>query len=336
MALLMSLIAFNIDAMLPALETIGEAINIEHANDRQLIVSMAFLGMAPGMILYGPLSDAIGRKPAVLIGIGIYLVGSVICIIAGSLSVMLIGRILQGFGGASCRIISTAMIRDKFEGPEMARVMSLMMMIFILVPVLAPSVGQVVIMFAPWEAIFILCLLLGMVSGVWLVLRQPETLAMENKRDFTLVALWQGVKETLSHPMSRSYTICAGLVFGAFIGYLSTSQQVFQDQYGMGAKFPFFFGGLALVIGVASFVNSKLVMVFGMEELSIGAVGVMALASLGLIIANVTFSVEIDIFICTAYFSITFFGMGILFGNFNALALAPLGHMAGVANSVIS
>ena len=191
-------------------------------------------------------------------------------------------------------------------------------------------------MFAPWEAIFILCLLLGMVSGVWLVLRQPETLAMENKRDFTLVALWQGVKETLSHPMSRSYTICAGLVFGAFIGYLSTSQQVFQDQYGMGAKFPFFFGGLALVIGVASFVNSKLVMVFGMEELSIGAVGVMALASLGLIIANVTFSVEIDIFICTAYFSITFFGMGILFGNFNALALAPLGHMAGVANSVIS
>ena len=133
MALLMSLIAFNIDAMLPALETIGEAINIEHANDRQLIVSMAFLGMAPGMILYGPLSDAIGRKPAVLIGIGIYLVGSVICIIAGSLSVMLIGRILQGFGGASCRIISTAMIRDKFEGPEMARVMSLMMMIFILI-----------------------------------------------------------------------------------------------------------------------------------------------------------------------------------------------------------
>ena len=170
------MVALTVDAMLPALAQIGNSLNVSHPNDNQLIVAYVFLGMAMGQLFYGPISDAYGRKPAIYLGIIIFLAGALTSILATEFQTMLLGRILQGMGAASCRVVTLAMIRDRFQGREMAQVMSLIMLMFIMVPALAPSVGQAILWFAPWQAIFIFLLIFGLVGLIWLALRQDETL----------------------------------------------------------------------------------------------------------------------------------------------------------------
>jgi DHA1 family bicyclomycin/chloramphenicol resistance-like MFS transporter len=336
MALLMSLTALTIDAMLPALSQIGVSLEVQNPNDVQLVVSTIFLGMAVGLMLYGPFSDSFGRKKAVYLGMSFYLIGSMVSFFSTNFTVMLVGRVLQGFGAASCRVISLSMIRDKFEGREMGRIMSLVMIIFILVPALAPSIGQAILLFTGWRAIFGLFITLGVGSLLWLHFRQPETLPVNKRLEFSLSTIIAGTLETLKHPVARGYTIASGLIFGAFVGYLSSAQQILQTQYKLGDLFSIYFGCLALAIGCASFVNSRVVLKFGMEKPCFLSLVVLSITS-SLFYSYVQIvSLHPTLNLFMGYLLITFFCFGILFGNFNALAVEPLGHIAGVANSVIS
>ena len=345
MALLMSLVALTIDAMLPALSQIGDDLNVTNPNDVQLVVSTVFLGMALGLMLYGPISDSYGRKRAIYLGIVIFLVGSLIASLSTNFTLMLVGRVIQGFGAAACRVVTLAMIRDNFSGKEMGRVMSLIMMIFIMVPALAPSLGQLVLLVAEWRVIFWLIFLLALAGLLWLYFRQEETLNEDSRIPFSFENIISGVRETLKNPFTRGYTIASGLMFGAFVGYLSTAQQILQVQYQLGDLFSLYFGCLALAIGCSSFANSHLVMRYPMETLCLVSLSVLSVISLAfygyiefylLSSHNGGAATQPTLFALMVYLAAVFFCFGILFGNFNTLAVHPLGHIAGVATSVIS
>lgn len=336
MASLMSLAAISIDSMLPALNLIGKSLGVTNPNDNQMIISMIFLGMGVGQLLFGPLSDATGRKPAMYVGILTFLVGGLISYYSQSFHVMLIGRFIQGVGAASAKIISTAMVRDRFSGNQMAKTMSLIMIIFILVPAFAPTIGQVILKFGDWRMIFLVMLGMGLMSFIWLFVRQEETLPFEKRRPLSLTKLKAASLETIKHPATVGYTIAAGLVFGAFIGYLTSSQQIIQIRYGIGDKFPIAFGVCALSIGISSFLNSRLVEQLGMRKLCLVALS--ALSIVAIIFNIIVFFTNglPPFFIFYGYLLFSLFSFGLLFGNFSALALEPMGHIAGTANSIIS
>jgi len=336
MAILMSFVALAIDSMLPALPHIGRDLQVQNPNSIQLVISSVFLGMGFGLMIFGPLSDSYGRKPAIYLGMCIFLIGCVASIFSTSFEIMILGRLLQGAGAASCRVVTLAMIRDKYSGNAMAKVMSLVMIIFILVPALAPTIGQAILQAASWRTIFVFMFVTGILGVLWLALGQEETLTRDKRVAFSLGTVAQGIKETLLNPISRSYTLASGFVFGAFIGYLSSAQQILQVQYQLGEKFVFAFGALALSIGAASFTNSRLVDRYGMVRLcQASLVVIVALAGLFLLV-TFAYHGHPPLQTLLTYLLLTFFCFGILFGNFNALAIQPLGHIAGVANSVIS
>ena len=258
MALLMSLVALTIDVLLPALDQIGSSLEGLDPNDNQLVISTVFLGMAFGLMLYGPLSDSFGRKNAIYLGITIFLIGDLISLYSSNFTFMLIGRMCQGFGAAACRVVTLAMIRDKFSGKEMGRVMSLIMVFFVLVPAVAPTLGQAILLFSDWRGIFWLLFVAGLTGVLWLYFRQPETLVKEKRLKFSSSTIISGIKETLTNQVARFDMVAAGIRFGAFVGYLSSAQQILQEQYNLGNLFSVYFGGLALAIGFASFVNARL------------------------------------------------------------------------------
>ncbi len=335
LALMISFVALSIDAMLPALPQIGSALGVARENDNSLIISTLFVGLAIGQIIYGPLSDSLGRKPAIHAGMLVFLAGCLISIFSRNLEVMLLGRFLQGLGAAGPRIVTLALVRDQFEGRAMARVMSLVMAVFIMVPALAPLVGQGILFVAGWRAIFYLLLALGLVALVWFFFRQPETLAPRDRVPLSLTRIFAGVRETCLLRASIGYTVAAGLMFGAFVGYLSSSQQIFQVHYDLGALFPLFFAILALAIGSASVTNARLVMRYGMRRLSAWALYALTLLSLGFLVITLAMAGNPPLLALMLYLTPAFFCIGILFGNFNALAMEPLGHIAGVAAAVI-
>jgi DHA1 family bicyclomycin/chloramphenicol resistance-like MFS transporter len=195
---------------------------------------------------------------------------------------------------------------------------------------------QAILTFSSWRSIFGFFLIVGLVSLLWLYSRQPETLAKEKRLKFSVSVIFAGIKETLKHPISRTYTLAAGIIFGSFVGYLSSAQQILQVQYKLGESFSLYFGGLALAIGLSSFVNSRLVMKFSMEILCIASLSVLSVISFLFFFYAQSVSGHPNLIILMTYFAIIFFCFGILFGNFNTLAVQPLGHIAGVANSVIS
>ena len=336
MALLISMVALSIDAMLPALAAIGSDLGVAEPNDSQLVVTFLFTGLLFGQLIYGPLSDSLGRKPAIYAGLTLFLAGCVLSTFAWSFEVMLAGRVLQGLGAAASRIVTIALIRDQYSGRAMAQIMSLVQSVFIIVPALAPLLGQGILLVASWRAIFGVLLTLASIAFVWFAWRQPETLAPERRKPFSIVVICRGVVEILRNRQSFGYTISAGLVMGAFIGYLSSASQVLQQQYALGVHFPFYFGSLALCIGMASFANSRLVIRLGMRRITSFALAMMAGSSI--------------IFFCVAFWQAghpplwslmlwgmcTFGSFGMLMGNFNALAMEPLGHIAGIGAGVVT
>jgi DHA1 family bicyclomycin/chloramphenicol resistance-like MFS transporter len=334
-ALMTSLVALSIDAMLPALATIGAELGARQANDAQLILSALFLGLAFAQVIYGPLSDSFGRKPAIYLGFGLFIGGCLLSALATSFPVMLIGRFLQGIGAAGPRIVTIAMVRDRYEGRAMARIMSSVMAVFILVPALAPGVGQLILMVASWRAIFGLFLAVASIALVWFAIRQPETLSAARRASFSLRRIAGAAREVCVHRVALGYTIAAGLIFGALVGYLTSAAQIFQGQYGLGERFPLYFAALALAIGVASWCNSRLVMRYGMRLLSGVAVVGLGGLSVGFFALALATGGHPPLWALMAYLGAAFFCLGILFGNFNALAMEPLGHIAGVAASVV-
>lgn len=335
MALLISLVALAIDTILPALAVIGADLGVGNANDNQLIISVIFFGLAIGQLLYGPLSDSSGRKPAIYIGTGIFMLGCVMSLCATSFFLMLAGRFLQGLGIAGPRTVSVALIRDKFAGREMAKVMSFVMALFILVPVVAPALGQGLISFAHWRAIFALFLLLASISLCWLACRQPETLLLEKRVPLSMSRIVGAIWEVCSNRIALGYTLTAGFISGLFLAFLSTSPQILQVQYQLGVKFPLYFAFLALAVGSASFVNGKIVMRYGMHLLCHRALYIFFILSLLYWFPATSFNGHPPLWTFIGYLLLSFFCIGIVWGNLNALAMQPLGHIAGVGAAVV-
>lgn len=336
MAVMMSLVALAIDSILPALNQISSDLNVTELNDAQWVISAVFFGMSAGLMFYGPLSDAYGRKPILYIGVAIFLIGDLISIISNDLTIMICGRFLQGFGGAACRVITVAMVRDRFEGADMARFMSLIMMIFILVPALAPSVGQLILFVASWKFIFWFMFAFGLSAIVWFHFRQYETLSVERRHQFSIASIISNVIKVIKNPISMAFTTAAGIIFGSFVGYLNSAPQIMQGQYQLGDMFAVYFGILAFFYGFSSFLNAKLISKFGMEMICFVALLTLTLTSLIYTLFIVLIGTEISFFWFMVYLLITFFSMGPLFGNFNSMSMQPFGHIAGVATSVIS
>jgi MFS transporter, DHA1 family, multidrug resistance protein len=335
MALMMSLVAMSIDIMLPALADIGAELGVQRDNANQLVVTMIFVGLAAGQLFYGPLSDSIGRKPAITMGFAVFVAGSLLSIFAVSFPMMLAGRLLQGLGMAAPRSVSIALIRDRFEGRAMAQVMSFIIVVFILVPIIAPSFGQAILLVADWRAIFAALLLIALVSLIWFLLRQPETLPAARRAPLSAARVVGGLREVLGNHVALGYTLMAGLIAGAFQGYLSSAQQIFQFQYGLGTLFPLIFAVNAVAIGLASAINGRLVMRYGMRALSRVALTTMCALSVAFTGVVLLTSGQPALWLLMGYLMLTFFSVGLLFGNMNSMAMEPLGHIAGLGAAVV-
>jgi DHA1 family bicyclomycin/chloramphenicol resistance-like MFS transporter len=334
-SLMTSLAALAIDAMLPSLPQIGSDLNVHTVNDRQLVVSILFLGMAVGQLFFGPLSDHIGRKPAIYAGYALFIAGALLSVFAVNFVTMLLGRLLQGAGISSPRAVTLALVRDRYSGRAMARVMSFVMTVFVLVPMLAPAFGQAVLLLSGWRAIFLSFMVIAIVTIIWFALRMPETLAEENQSSFSLQQIYQAIRAILKIRIAIGYTITAGLILGIFTGYLNSAQQIFQEQYGLGASFPLYFAVLSSSLGMASLTNARAVMRFGMRFLVRRALFfIFGLAVFALGVAWFTTG-HPTLWLLMPYLMLTFFGIGILFGNLNALAMEPLGHLAGIGAAVV-
>jgi DHA1 family bicyclomycin/chloramphenicol resistance-like MFS transporter len=334
-SLMMSLTALSIDAMLPALPQIGSDLNVQNPNSRQLVISIIFLGLALGQLFFGPLSDKTGRKPAIYAGYALFIAGALLSLLATSFPIMLMGRFLQGVGVSAPRAVTLALVRDRFEGRAMARVMSFIMTTFILIPMIAPSMGQAILLNLGWRSIFGSFMLLAAITLVWFAQRMPETLSLENRAPFSLQRIISATREILKIRTALGYTVSAGLISGAFIGYLNSSQQIFQEQYALGELFPLFFSTIALSLGVAFLLNARLVTRLGMRFLvKWSLVIILGLSLVALIIALLT-SGQPQLWIFMTYLMLTFFSVGILFGNQNSLAMEPLGHMAGIGAAIV-
>jgi DHA1 family bicyclomycin/chloramphenicol resistance-like MFS transporter len=335
MATLTALAAMSIDMVLPALPAIGASLGVEHPNDNQLVVSLLFLGFGVGQLFYGPLSDSVGRKPAAFAGLTLFSAGCVLALTSRSFPMMLAGRFLQGIGVAGPRTITLALVRDRFEGREMARVMSLITVVFILVPVVAPAIGQTVLAVSGWRAIFGVYLATGLVATIWFAVRQEETLPSERRIPLGLGRIAAATREVVGHRQSIGYTVASGLIFGALLGYLSSAQQILQQQYALGPRFPLFFAMVAIAIGAASFANASLVIRYGMRTLANLSLRGIFLVSVVFAAIAATWSGHPPLWWLMAYLMTSFFGIGLLFGNLNAMAMQPLGHIAGTGAAIV-
>ncbi|KZN13707.1 multidrug effflux MFS transporter [Marinomonas sp. TW1] len=332
-ALLMSIVAISIDALLPALGIIGNDLGAVTANQPQLLISMLFLGMALGQLICGPLSDALGRRPVLFSGFALYLIGTLICYQANNLEMLMIGRFIQGLGVAGPYISAISLVRDLFHGAQMARIMSLVMMIFVLVPAIAPTLGQGIMLISDWRGIFELYLVYAIILMLWIFFRLKETLPKEQRIAFSTKGFYDGFKEVITNRITASYTICMGLFFGSFIGYLNSSQQIFQVQFETGNMFSLYFGLLALVLGVSSLINARVVESYGARHIAFRAICLVVVASA--IFLSLHAFVDINLWMFMLYASVLFFCFGLLFGNVNALAMEPMGHVAGIASAII-
>lgn len=329
MASLMSVVALAIDALLPALDIIGASLNIMDARDNQLLIVAIFLGLGIGPLVFGPMSDSLGRKPIVYYGFGLFVIASFICVSSQSIEMMLFGRLLQGIGLSAPRTISISIIRDAYSGDYMARIMSFVTVIFLLVPIIAPALGKFVLDSYGWEAIFYIQLVFAVLVSIWFYIRQPETLLTENRIDFTPKQFISSSKELLKYKDTIGYTLISGFITGSFMVYLSASQQIFQVQYGLEDEFPFIFAGLAISIGTATFLNGTFVIKFGMKKLVSIALVMFSLVSLTYILLFSN-SENPSIIILLGFFGLQFLAIGFLFGNVRALAMQPVGHIAGM------
>ena len=333
-AFLTALVAMSIDTMLPAVGQMATELGATHPNDRQLIIIGFFAGQMLGIPIFGPWSDSIGRKPAIFAGLAIYIVGALICMFSGTFYMLVAGRIIQGIGAAGPRIVSLAMVRDGAKGADMARIMSFVMSVFMLVPIVAPSVGQLVLYVANWRYIFAGLVLATIIGAAWLSIRQSETLEESRRQPFSAAKLWSSAVEVVSNPVSLGYTIATGFVFGVFVAYLGVCQQIFAEQYQQGDKFALWFGGFAVFIAFAMITNGKLVGRLGMRKLSKWAMLAYALVWIVIAVACVIYSGQPPLPFLAVMFAIWFYSAGFTFGNFNAMSMEPMGHIAGMAAAV--
>lgn len=331
MALLMSLTAMSIDIMLPALPDIGATLGVGVAADLPLVVSCFMLGAAIGQLVWGPLADRFGRRRPLLVGLAVFAAATLAAIAAQDFTQLLAARFVQGIGGAVGRIIVTAVVRDLYAGRDMARMMSTVMMVFIMVPILAPAVGQIILLLGTWRWIFAVLLVAALAAFVWSGLRLPET-QPELQPDSRRPTLGEAMSLVVRNRATLGYGIAQGFVFGLLVAYIASAQPVFGGAYGLGRLFPFAFGSVALAIAAASYTNSRLVQRIGMRRLSHTALVAILILSSGL--AGLAASTPLPFWAALAGMAACFYLYGLMLSNFNAIAMHPMGAAAGMAASL--
>ncbi len=333
MASLMSIVALSIDTLLPAIPNIGQTIHSLDPTDNQKLITMIFLGLGVGQLFFGPLSDSMGRKPVVYLGMTVFGIASVICLWAPSLEWMIVGRILQGIGLSVARSIAISIIRDTYSGDLMAKVMSFVTAFFILVPVVAPSLGKIILDIANWQTIFYFQLACTIIVGIWFWKRQPETLKPQYKVPFTGKVFLDGLKEFLKYRETVAFTMASGFITGAFLVYLSASQHIFEDLYGLKDSFPYIFAGLSISIGLSTFSNGTLVLRYGMWKLSFRAL--LAFCGVALLFVMLFWNTgNPSVFVLILFLFLQFFCLGFMWGNFRSIAMQPIGHIAGIGAAI--
>jgi DHA1 family bicyclomycin/chloramphenicol resistance-like MFS transporter len=331
-ASIMALNPLAMDMMLPALPNIASAFHIAGANQPQMVLSTFLIGFGVGQFVMGPLSDRFGRRPVLLGGMIVYCIASVLAIAAPSFETLLLARALQGLGTSATRVIATSIVRDCYAGRRMAGVMSLAMMVFIAVPVVAPSFGQAVMLLTQWRGIFIALALYGVLALIWSALRMPETLPKSERKSLAVRDVLGAFRQTVTNRQTLGYAVAAGGVQGSLFAFVFSSQQVFTEIYKLGHYFPLAFAAIAIGIAVAGFLNARFVGRLGMRVISHGAlVGFVAVAGTMLLAAKMQL-LPLPLFMALA--ALMMFAFGLTFANFTALAMEPHGHIAGTASSL--
>ncbi len=334
MAMMFATIAFSIDAMLPALPQIARELTPEDVTRAPLILTAFVLGMGLGTFFSGPLSDAFGRRAVMFGGAALYCSAAAVGWASQSLELMLAARVVQGIGASGPRVVSVAIIRDLFSGREMARILSIVMMIFTIVPAFAPAMGVVIIATAGWRGIFLAFIVFSIISALWLGLRLPETLPRDQRRPLRLALVRDAVRQMFSHPTVRLSILVQTLAMAMLFTTLMMIQPVYDLIFHRVDSFPFWFGGVALVSGLSSLLNALLVVRLGMRRLITFALGLQIVLSGAMLLLGVLPEpYGFAAFVVWQFF--VFFQAGLTVGNLNAIAMEPMGHIAGMAASVI-
>jgi DHA1 family bicyclomycin/chloramphenicol resistance-like MFS transporter len=331
-AALSALNALAIDIMLPALPQIGASLGVENENHRQYVITAYIAGFGIAQLAFGPLSDRFGRRPPLLFGLGVYVAAALGAAFAPSFTTLLILRVVQGMGAAATRVITVSIIRDVFGGRAMAEVMSLVFMVFMVIPVVAPGLGQIVMLFSEWHMIFVIMALIALAFTVWTAFRLPETLHPEYRRAFDLRTIAGGFRIVLTNRVSLCYTLATTSVFGALFGFINSAQQIYVGIYGLGVWFPVVFAAIAGMMAVSSFANARLVGRFGMRKLSHGAlVSFITITTIWFVLSLFG---QLPIYVFVPLFAVAMLAFGWIGSNFNSIAMEPLGHLAGTASSI--
>jgi DHA1 family bicyclomycin/chloramphenicol resistance-like MFS transporter len=334
-ALVASFTAINaaaIDVMLPALPYMGEAFQVENANDRSLVLTVFLIGLGLPQLLIGPVTDRFGRRAPLLIGLTVYTIAAFAALVVTSFAALLFLRFAQGLGSAAVAVSSQASVRDRYSGSAMAEVMSLVLTVFMIVPIVAPFVGQFILLTGPWQLIFVFMGVLGIVFTTWSFLRLPESIHAEDRRPLEFRPLIQGFGFVFRNRSSLAYGTAGMFMFGSVLGLVNTSQQIYVDVYGVGALFPLAFGVMPVAFGVAFFLNSRIVKRTGMRRLAHGAMTAFVVITALWLLFTATTGLPLWLFL--AFVAGAALTQGLAWGNIGALVMEPLGHVAGTASAV--
>ena len=336
-AMLTATVAFAVDSLLPALPAIGAEMTPDAPNNAQLLLTAFIFGLGLATFVTGPLSDAFGRKPVMIGGALVYSAAALLAWAADSFAVVIAARVLMGIGAAGPRVVALALVRDLYAGRDMARISSIVMMVFTLVPALAPLMGAAIIAGFGWRTVFLAYVVFSVISMLWLGLRQPETLPAPARRPLSAAALLGALREVLGHPTVRLSILVQTLCYTMLFALISTVQPIFDVTFGRADSFPLWFGGLAVVAASSSFLNALLVGRLGMRALVRAMLGVQIGATLLMLAAQMVALPDTAAFaVFIAWLLVLFFQTGLTIGNLNALAMEPVGHIAGMAASLVS
>ena len=332
MAALMAVDVLAIDIMLPALPAIGETLGVANANDRAWIITTFLVGFGVPQLLFGPITDNAGRRPLILIGLIAYIVATLACAVSPTFAVLLLARFLQGTAAAAVRVGMMAAVRDRYSGRAMAEIMSLVLAVFLLVPIICPTIGQLILFVGPWPLIFVFIATLAAIFWIWSYLRLSESLAPENRRALDFSVVIEGFQIVLTNRRAFFYGIIGAFMYGIIVGMISTAQQTYVEIYGLGEWFPVAFGAMALIAAGATLVVSRVVRAIGMRRVGHGALGIIIAA--GLFFGLWSLNGPLPLWAFYLMLLVTFPSIISVFNTTGALSMEPLGEVAGTASSV--
>ncbi|ABQ61333.1 hypothetical protein H721_00846 [Brucella ovis IntaBari-2006-46-332] len=334
-AAIMAINALAVDIMLPGLPQISASLGVHSENHVQFVITAYLLGFGVSQLFYGPLSDRFGRRLPLFGGLAIYVVAALGSAFVTDFTTLIILRVLQGLGAAATRVIAVSVVRDKFSGRQMAEVMSLVMMVFMILPVVAPATGQLIMLFGEWHLIFMFMAIMALVVGLWAFLRLPETLPVSHRRPLTMKSTLGGFVIVLTNRVALFYMLGTSFILGALFGYINSAQQIFVGIYQLGTLFPLAFAAVAMTLALASFLNSRLVGRFGMRRISQTMLLVFTSFSLLWMVLSIVMDGPIPFAVRMIIYMTIMLSFSLVTANFNALAMEPLGEVAGTASSVL-